>query len=100
MPYSGEREIIEFTSSKKTGHQVEGWHCHFTVKNSDPELFLSERPTGTKMEKSLRKRMSNDRPKLRFNSGEAPRPEGMTEAMVCLQTGGYHDCPLKGPKSS
>jgi hypothetical protein len=24
-PYSGERELIEFTSSKKTGHQVEGW---------------------------------------------------------------------------
>jgi hypothetical protein len=27
-----------------------------TVKNSDPELFQSERTAGTKMEKSLRKR--------------------------------------------
>jgi hypothetical protein len=52
MPYSGERELVEPTSSRKTGHQVEGWGCHPTVKNSDPELFLSKRTVGTKMEKS------------------------------------------------
>jgi hypothetical protein len=61
MSYSGERES---TSSRKTGHQVEGCGCHPTVKNSDPALFLSERTAGSKMEKSLRKRMSSDRPKL------------------------------------
>jgi hypothetical protein len=38
MSYSGERELVE--STKKTKHQVEGWSCHLTVKNSDPELFL------------------------------------------------------------
>ena len=68
MPYSGERELVESTSSRKTGHQVEGWGCHPTVKNSDPELFLSERTAGTKMEKSLRKRRSSDRPKLGSSS--------------------------------
>ena len=56
MPNSEERELIEFTSNRKTEHQVERWGCHPTVKNSDPELFLSERTAGTKMEKSLREK--------------------------------------------
>jgi hypothetical protein len=64
MPSSGERELVESTSSRKTGHQTEGWGCHSTVKNSDPELFLSERTAGSKMEKRLRERWSNDRPDL------------------------------------
>jgi hypothetical protein len=25
VPYSGERELVKSTSSKMTGHQVEGW---------------------------------------------------------------------------
>jgi hypothetical protein len=25
MPNSGERELVEFTSSRRIGHQVEGW---------------------------------------------------------------------------
>ena len=58
MPYSGERELVESISSRKTGHQVEGWGCYPTVKNSDSELFLSKRTTGTKMEKGLRERRS------------------------------------------
>jgi hypothetical protein len=48
MPNREEREFVEFTSSRKTGHQVEGWGCHLTVKNSDPKFFLSKRTTGTK----------------------------------------------------
>jgi hypothetical protein len=50
---NGERELVESTSSRKTGHQV--W-LHLTVKSSDPELFLSKRTTVTKMEKKPRKR--------------------------------------------
>jgi hypothetical protein len=38
---SGEREVIESTSSRNTGHPVEGWYCYPTVKYSNPELFLS-----------------------------------------------------------
>ena len=49
MPYSGEKEFVESTFSKKTGHQVEGRGCHPTVKFSDPELFLSERTAGRQM---------------------------------------------------
>jgi hypothetical protein len=40
MPYSGEKELVESTPSRKTGYQVEGWGCHTKVKNSDSELFL------------------------------------------------------------
>jgi hypothetical protein len=68
MPDSRERELIEPTSSRKTGHQVEGWGCHPAVKNSDPELFLSKRAAGTKMEKNLRERRFSDRPKFGSSS--------------------------------
>ena len=43
---------------------MEGYGCHPTVKNSDSELFLSKRTAGTKMEKRLRERQSNDWPNL------------------------------------
>jgi hypothetical protein len=61
MPYSGEKELVESTSHRGTGHQVEGWDGHATVKISDLELFLSEGTAGTKMEKSLRERRSSDK---------------------------------------
>jgi hypothetical protein len=64
MPNSRERELIEFTSYRKTVHQLEGWSCHPTVKNSHLELFLSKRTTGTKMENRLREKRSSDWPKL------------------------------------
>ena len=56
MSNSGERKLVVSTSSREAGHQVEGWGCHPTVKNSGPELFLSERTARTKMEKKLSKR--------------------------------------------
>ena len=66
MPNSREGELLEFISSRKTGHQVKGWGCYPIVKNSDPELFLSKRTSGTKMEKRLRERRSSDWPNLGF----------------------------------
>jgi hypothetical protein len=47
---------------------VEEWGFHPTVKNSDPELFLSKRTAETKMKKRLREKRSNDWLKLRFSS--------------------------------
>jgi hypothetical protein len=64
MPHSGERELVKSTSIRKTGHQVEEWGCHHTVKTSDPELFLSKQTAETKMEKRLRERRSSYRPEL------------------------------------
>ena len=49
MLYSEERELIEFTSSRYTGNQVEEWGWHPTVKISDPDLFLSKITAGTKI---------------------------------------------------
>ena len=60
ISYSGERELLESTPSRNTGHHVEGWDCHPTVKNSDPELFLTKRTAGTKMEKRLREMRPSD----------------------------------------
>jgi len=62
MPYSVERELVESTSSRKTGHQTEGWSYHSTLKMSDPELSQSERTAGTNIEKRLRRKRSSDKP--------------------------------------
>jgi hypothetical protein len=79
---------------------VEEWDSHPTVKNSDPELFLSERTIGTKIEKRLGGRRSVTGPNWDPAQGAAPRPDTITEAMVCSQKGVYHDYPLKDPTRS
>ena len=68
MSNSGERELVESTSSQKPGCQVERWGCYPTVKTSDPELLLSKRTAGTKMEKRPRERQSSDLLNLGFIS--------------------------------
>ena len=55
MPDSRERDLIEPTSSRKTGNQMSERgpsHSH----DSDPQLFLPEKITGMEIERSLRKR--------------------------------------------
>ena len=74
-PNSGERELAESTSSRKTRHQVEGWGYHSTVKNSDPELFLFKRTAETKMEKRLRERWSSVGQTWDLSQGKALRPD-------------------------
>jgi hypothetical protein len=65
MLYHRGRVVMGPTSSRKTGYQ---WGCHLTVKNSDPELFLSKRTAGTKMEKRQREMRFSDWPKLGSSS--------------------------------
>jgi len=79
---------VDFTSSRKIGHQMEGWGCHPIVKNSDPVLFLSKRTAGTKMEKNLRKRTGPTSDPVQDNS---QRSNTINDSMVCLKTGAYHD---------
>jgi hypothetical protein len=64
MLYSGERETLGSTYSKR---QCIIWRAGVVIpqsKNSDLELFLSKRTVGTKMEKNLRKSRSSHRHKL------------------------------------
>jgi hypothetical protein len=58
-------------------------------------LFLSERTSGTKVP---REKEVQWQAKIDIQLGEAARPDTITDAMVCLQTGAYQDCPLKVPK--
>jgi hypothetical protein len=63
MPNSGERELVESTSSKKDRASSGGIGLS-SHNSSDLELFLSIRSAGTKMEKRLRERLSTDWPSL------------------------------------
>jgi hypothetical protein len=84
MLNSGERELKGSTSSRSTGSQVGRQSYRITAKISDPEFFLSKRTAGTKMEKRLKERGSNDQPNLGSISGEAPRPDTITDTMGAL----------------
>jgi hypothetical protein len=53
MPNSRQRELIELTSNRKTGHQMINREGASPSHNSDPYLFLSEKITGVGMERSL-----------------------------------------------
>ena len=66
---------------------MEEWGCHPTVKNSDPELFLSKRTAGTKKEKRLRKSRYSDGPTWNPAQGEDSRPDSITDdAMLSAYT--------------
>ena len=52
---SGDREVIESTSSRKTGHAVEVCYCYPTVKNSHSELFLSNKQTNKQTKIKIKK---------------------------------------------
>jgi hypothetical protein len=59
MPNREESKLVKSTSSRKQGIK---WKDR--LKNFDPELFMSKRTAGTKMEKRLRERRFSDQPNL------------------------------------
>jgi hypothetical protein len=64
MSNSRNSELVKFTSSKKTGASSRGMGLPSHNQKLDPELSLSKRTAGIKMEKRLRERRSSDQLKL------------------------------------
>jgi hypothetical protein len=77
------RMYLRPSSNRNIGHPVDRWGCDPTVNSSDSELFLSERTTGTQMEKSLGKGGPVTGPNWDPTRREATRPDTITDAMVC-----------------
>jgi hypothetical protein len=74
-----------FSGVRETG---KGGKYLIKKENSGPELFLSKRNSGTKMEKRQRERRSVTNSNLDPAQVVAPRSNTITDNMVCcLQTG-------------
>jgi hypothetical protein len=77
-------ELVESTSSRKTGLNVGGCCCHPTIKNSDSKIFLSERTAVTNTEKRLRKWRFSNLTKLGSLSSKVLRTDSVTDSMAVL----------------
>jgi hypothetical protein len=75
-----ERELIEPTSSKKTGHQLRERGA-IPQSHYDPQLFLSEKLQGLKWRKPEEKEGPATDPTCDPAQGEIPRPDTITEAI-------------------
>jgi hypothetical protein len=90
-------------SPSSVGRQGIKWRDGVAILQSKtyPELFLSKITAGTKNEEETEGK-GGPVTSLTWDpsQGEASRPDTITDSMVCLQTGAYHGCPLRGPTSS
>jgi hypothetical protein len=97
VPDSGERELVEPTSSGKTGHL---WGCHPTVTPLTHNCFCLKELQGWKWRGAWGEEGPATSPKWDPVKGEVPGPDTITEVMECPQKGTYHDCPTRDPTSS
>ena len=100
MPYSGERELVESSSSGGTGHQVERLSYHPTVKSSNPELFLSERTARKKHGEKPKEKEIQWQDQIVIKLKE--RHQGLTLLLMLFcahKKWAYHDCSLKDQTS-
>jgi hypothetical protein len=72
MPNSGERELVESTSSRKTGHQVEGWIAVPQSKTLTQNGSSLKELQGQKWRR-LGERWSSDRLNLGSSSRGGPK---------------------------
>ena len=66
MGNTRERELVESTSTRKTGHQVDGWICHPIVNNSDPDCSCLKELQGQKWRRDCRNRGPVTGPNLEY----------------------------------
>jgi hypothetical protein len=87
MPNSKERELTQSISKRKSVYQVEEWDWHPTVKNINPELFLSNCRQGQKWRGDWGKGVPVTGSTWNPSKGQDSWPDTITDAMVCLQIG-------------
>jgi hypothetical protein len=85
MPNSREREIIEPTSSRKTGYQMRERGCQPTTLTHN--CSCHKELQGGKWRGNWGKEGPVIAPKWDSAQGEVPRPDTITEAMECSQKG-------------
>jgi hypothetical protein len=71
------------------------WY-HPTHKTFSSKFLLSIRCTGIKMEQKLREQTPMTGPPWDLSHGRETTPDTVKDTLLCLQTGAWHNCLLKG----
>ena len=100
MPYSGEMEPEETTSSRQTLSRVEGWGHPPIFKNFNLELFLSKGRTGTKTGAETEERATQEQASLDPSHQQTSKTYSIVDDKMCLYKGAWCGCPLRGSNST
>jgi hypothetical protein len=87
------------TSYSQIGLPEEGGGYQFTHKTFSPKCVLSTSCSGIKTEQRLREQPTSDCPNLRlipWENGRKVTPDTINDTLLCLHTGTYHSCLLRG----